>query len=50
MNMSFKEWKDNTDAVADASETETSQKSASEVSNPDYDYLSKFEEELHRKK
>jgi len=48
--MSFKKWKDNYDAVADASETETSQKSASEASNPDDDYLSKFEEELHRRK
>ncbi len=43
----FKSWKDNDDEI-DALETETSPTSASKASNPDEDYLARFEEEMRK--
>ena len=45
----FKEWKDD-NGEKDAPITEASPKSTREASNPNDDYLAKFEEELHKRK
>ncbi|MCP4142401.1 MAG: cytochrome c-type biogenesis protein CcmH [Chloroflexi bacterium] len=45
----FKQWQKNDEDEADASTTEASPVSASETSDPEDDYLARFEEELRKK-
>ena len=46
----FRQWKGDDDGEDNAPKTEASPKPASETSNPDDDYLAKFEEELTKRK